>query len=168
MAEPAAREAWDKSISQAQPYLDKLPEIKDLLNSKTSAFLSLGAGALGGRTKEIWDSLKSAAEAKGEDKKKKVEELKNLVEEKAKQAQDAAASSGFSLDSILGFVKQVPGGEEASRPRSFCSRSILTIGGALRHSAKFRMRRRSSSFPSQDPRMQASLRRRPGMTFSRS
>lgn len=112
--EPAAQEAWDKSVKQAQPYLDKLPEIKELLNSNTSAFLGLGAGALGGQTKEIFEKLKAAAEAKGDEQKKKIGELKDLVQAKAKEAQDAASSKfGVGWDDILGYVKQIPGGEEA-------------------------------------------------------
>jgi hypothetical protein len=124
LAEPAAQEAWDKSLSTAQPYLDKLPDIKNLLSSNSAAFLGLGAGALGGQTKEIFEMLKGAAEAKGDEQKKKVEELKKLVESKAKEATDAASSKfGMGWDDILGYVKQVPGGEEVSYSFAFADQA---------------------------------------------
>jgi hypothetical protein len=125
MVAPAAQEAWDKSLREAQPYLEKLPEAKDLLNSKASAFLGLGASALGGGAmREIFDSLKGAAEATGKDREQALQKLKALVEDKAKQAQEKAGLN-IGWDDIVGYVKMIPGGEDVRgipAARGLCAR----------------------------------------------
>lgn len=117
MAEPAAQEAWDKSLEQAKPYLDKLPEIRDLFNAKSSAFVSMGAAALtgsgAGSAKEVFDRVREVAEAKGKDQEAQVKELKKWLENKIAEAQEKA-KGGFGLgwEGLLDYVKKVPGGEE--------------------------------------------------------
>jgi hypothetical protein len=112
MAEPAAQDAWDKAIEQAKPYLDKVPEVRDLLNQNAGKFAGAGVAYLqGSGMSEMWDRLKDAA---GGDKRKQ-EELKKFVMDKAQQAEEQGKQSlGGGLGSILDWVKNVPGGQEVS------------------------------------------------------
>lgn len=127
MAEPAAQEAWDKALSSASPYLDKLPDVRQLLDEKKSAFLALGAGALssGGGDKgdlgEVMEKAKEVAEVKDEkQRKEKVQKLKEFVLQKAEEAQKKMGSMGggiagkLSWDSVESYVKSLPGGEQVS------------------------------------------------------
>lgn len=131
LAEPAAQEAWDKATEQAKPYLDKVPEVREMLDAKSSAFLSMGAAALGGTgagsAKEIFERVKQVAEAKGKDREAQLKELKSWLEEKAKEAQEGAKSRfGLDWETLLGYVKKVPGGEEVCRVLAALDRTKLT------------------------------------------
>lgn len=138
MAEPAAQEAWDKALSSA-PYLDKLPDIRQILDEKKSAFLALGAGALstgGGDLGEVMEKAKEIAEVKDEKQRKdKVQKLKELVMQKAEEAQKKVGSmSGgimgkLSWDSVEGYVKSLPGGEKVC----LLSYLIALFGGSLKN-----------------------------------
>lgn len=97
-----AKRAWQKSTEQAQPYLDKLPEIKELLESKASVLMS-GEGAM-----QIWKRVKEIGEQKGIDK-DKVKDLKNFINEKAN---DAGQRSGDVWDKIMDFSQNMPGAEK--------------------------------------------------------
>jgi len=116
LAEPAAREAWDKAIKQAQPALDKVPEIKEYLNSNSSAFISASVGALGGSSgsvDEVVKKVKEVANMKEGERKEKVEELKKWLEH---QVQDAKSKTtgvlGLKWEDVQSYVKMVPGGDE--------------------------------------------------------
>jgi len=97
-----AKRAWQDSLGQAQPYLDKLPEIKDLLENKASVLMS------GGAATQIWQRVKEVGEGKKVDK-EKVKDLKNFIQEKAEGASD---SSGDIWDKILEFSQNIPGSEK--------------------------------------------------------
>jgi len=102
-----AKEAWQKSMQQAQPYLDKVPEIKDLLNNKASSLMA-GAGA-----SQIWEKIKEIGQEKKVSK-EKVEDLKNFINEKVGEAED---SSGDLWDKVLEFSKNIPGAEKLDEKR---------------------------------------------------
>ena len=99
--EPAARDAWDGALKKAQPYLDKVPELRDTLNSNV--------GALAPNAKEVFDRVKKIAEAKGSERDKLVKDFKGYVEESAKGASDSFPS--LSWEEAIKYVKSVPGGE---------------------------------------------------------
>ncbi|KZT41528.1 hypothetical protein SISSUDRAFT_981752, partial [Sistotremastrum suecicum HHB10207 ss-3] len=114
LGDKASKEAWDKAVKQAGPYLEKLPEIKDLLNQKAATLM-----ASGGSAQEIWKQVKEVADGKGTPSKEKIDQLKGLISQKAKEAEE---STGASLDGawekIEGFDLQKilqDGGEDASR-----------------------------------------------------
>jgi hypothetical protein len=106
LAEPAAKEAWDRALKEAQPALEKVPEIRDFLNDKAGAFLGLGAGILSGQgagsAKEIFDRVQKVAEAKGKDREGQIKELKEWLESKVNEAQEKAKGSfGMGWDNIF-------------------------------------------------------------------
>ncbi|KAF4550235.1 Hypothetical protein D9617_18g034260 [Elsinoe fawcettii] len=72
-AQKLGEDAWKEVMKRAQPYLDKNPKIKELLEKNQDALR-------GGDAKEIFERVKKAAE-KGD-----VEDLKGYVEEVAKKA----------------------------------------------------------------------------------
>lgn len=108
-----AKEAWDKSMQQAQPYLDKIPDIKDLLNNKASVLMN-GAAA-----KQIWDRVKEIGQGKKVSK-EKVDELKEFIKEKA---ETAGSSSDDMWDKILEYSKMVPGSEKVCSTFHYLSSS---------------------------------------------
>lgn len=114
IAEPAAQEAWKKAVEQAKPYLDKAPEVRDLLNENASKFTGAGIAYLQGHGMgELWDRVKDAKDGD----KGKLEELKNFILDKAKEAEDKGKQSiggGVGVGSLLDLVKLVPGGKEVS------------------------------------------------------
>ncbi|EIN11727.1 hypothetical protein PUNSTDRAFT_50612 [Punctularia strigosozonata HHB-11173 SS5] len=110
IAEPATQEAWKKAVEQAKPYLDKAPEIRDLLNENANKFTGAGIAYLQGHGMgELWDRVKDAANGD----KHKQEELKNFILDKAKEAAEKGEQSvGGGVEGILDLVKLVPGGQE--------------------------------------------------------
>ncbi|KAH7100201.1 hypothetical protein BKA62DRAFT_707096 [Auriculariales sp. MPI-PUGE-AT-0066] len=97
--EPAAREAWDGAVKTAKPYLDKVPEVGDLVNSNVAA--------LAPNSKDVFDRVKRLAEAKGDEREKLLKEFKSYVADKANQASD---SMPLSWDKFFDYVRSVPGG----------------------------------------------------------
>jgi chemotaxis regulatin CheY-phosphate phosphatase CheZ len=94
-----AKQAWNKSMEQAQPYLDKIPEIKELLESKASVLM------VGGSAKQIWDQVKEIGGQKRVDK-EKLKDLKELIQSKV---EDAGNSSGDIWDKVVEFSKNISG-----------------------------------------------------------
>lgn len=101
--EPAAKEAWDKAVEQAKPYLDKLPT--DLRGTLTS---SATAAAFSSNASELFDRVRKATEAKGGERDKLIKDLQNYVSEGADKAKGAV---GVKWDDLLGYIKSV-GGED--------------------------------------------------------
>lgn len=122
ISEPIAQQAWDKAISSVSPYLDKVPDIRKALDDQKSAFLSLGASALSvgqGQTNDITEIMIQVKEVSGmkdgNERKEKVQKLKEYISQKAQEAQKKAESTigdGLSWDAIEGYVKLLPGGSE--------------------------------------------------------
>ncbi|EPQ57462.1 hypothetical protein GLOTRDRAFT_38540 [Gloeophyllum trabeum ATCC 11539] len=116
LAESSAKQAWDSGLNQAQPYLDQLPEIRQMLEENAGKFIAAGAAALpsgGGVAKEVFDRIREVAESKGGKQKEKVEELKRFVQEKAREAEErgkGGMSNGW--ESLVAFIRTVPGGQE--------------------------------------------------------
>ncbi|EJD55711.1 hypothetical protein AURDEDRAFT_109936 [Auricularia subglabra TFB-10046 SS5] len=100
---PAAQQAWDASMEKAKPYLNKLGSDAGSLRE----LLTSNAGALSAGSKELFDRVKRVSEAKGGEREKQVKELKEYVEQKAGEAGDSVPGLG----DVMGWVKQVPGGE---------------------------------------------------------
>jgi len=124
LAEKGAKDAWERASKQAKPALDKMPEVKKVLDENASALIGVGGGGLaamgGSNVKEIWERVKQVADAKGGVDEKKVEELKNFILDKVEQAKKGGMGGAKDVvDKFTGgggfesLVKMIPGGQKA-------------------------------------------------------
>lgn len=96
--EPAAKEAWDQSMKQAQKYLDKLPPgLKEAVTTNASALSS--------SSKDVFERVRKAAEARGGERERLVKDLQEYVQNKSNQ-------TSVAWGDVLGYIKSVPGGEK--------------------------------------------------------
>ncbi|KAL4252629.1 hypothetical protein ABKN59_005293 [Abortiporus biennis] len=114
----SSQNAWDKAVQQASPYLDKLPDIKQLLSENSTKFVTAGAATVGSsqdEVKEVFEKVKEVAEDQDALKnQEKLEQLKEFVKTKAKEAQDRAGGQvEKGWESLQEWAKTVPGGQEA-------------------------------------------------------
>jgi arsenate reductase-like glutaredoxin family protein len=86
-------EAWDKGMEQAKPYLDKNPQVKELVEENADALK-------GGDVQQLYQRVKSAVE-KGD-----MGDLESYVKSAANKAKDA----GFG--DYEKYLKQIPGGDQ--------------------------------------------------------
>jgi hypothetical protein len=111
LGEKAGRDAWDKASKQAKPFLEKLPDVKKSLDENMKVLVGSGGKSI----QEIYDKVKEVAEKGGD--KKSVEELQNMIKEKAKQV---SQGSGMNWDdawkSLEGYIKKLPGGDKVCIP----------------------------------------------------
>ncbi|KAG9119799.1 hypothetical protein FRC07_005009 [Ceratobasidium sp. 392] len=120
LAERGAKDAWERARKQAGPALDKIPDVKKVLDENASTLMSVGGGGLaaigGSNAKEIWDRVKEVADAKGGIDQKKVDELRQFIQDKIDQASKGGSGvmskfmEGGGFESI---VKVIPGGQKA-------------------------------------------------------
>jgi hypothetical protein len=87
-------EAWKKGLEQAKPYLDKNPQVKEMVEKNADALKQ-------GNIREVFEKVKSAVETGN------MEDLKSYV----KQAGEKARNSGMG-QSIESYAKMIPGGGE--------------------------------------------------------
>ncbi|POS74087.1 hypothetical protein DHEL01_v207517 [Diaporthe helianthi] len=91
-------EAWKKGLEQAKPYLDKNPQVKELVEKNADALKQ-------GNTKELFERAKTAVESG------KTGDLEGYV----KQAVEKAKSKGSQLAGSTGlekYIGQIPNGSE--------------------------------------------------------
>jgi hypothetical protein len=107
LGQKAGQDAWNKASKQAKPYLDKLPDVKKSLDENMQALIGSG----GKDIQEIYEKVKEVAEKGGN--KKSIEDLQNIIKEKAKKASE---SSGMNWDdawqTLEQYIKKIPGGKE--------------------------------------------------------
>ncbi|CAE6419112.1 unnamed protein product [Rhizoctonia solani] len=122
VAENTAKDAWARARKQAGPALDKMPEIKKVLDENASTLMSVGGGVAamsGGNSREIWDRIKQVADAKGNISESKLNELKDFILEKVEAAKKGGKGGmkdiveSFSGDGFENMVKMIPGGQQA-------------------------------------------------------
>ncbi|KAI0633350.1 hypothetical protein C8Q77DRAFT_1217776 [Trametes polyzona] len=117
LAESSSQDAWNRAMKEAGPYLDKLPDIKQLLSENQDKFIAAGAATLSGgssSTQEIFKRIKEAAEGDGAKSKEKLKELREFVQKKAEEAeQQGSARLERGWESLQEWVRAMPGGEEA-------------------------------------------------------
>lgn len=78
-------QAWDKGIEQAKPYLDKSPQIKELLTKNKDALLN-------GDVSKLWEKVKGGNS----------EDIESFVKSAVDQAKDKASqASGGNLEKYL-------------------------------------------------------------------
>jgi len=107
-AQSSSQDAWNEAVKQAQPYLDKLPDIKKLIEDNASALM--GAGV----SKEVFAKVKEATEGDASKNKQKVKDLQEFVKQKAEGVQkQSSAGIDQGWTALQGWIKTMPGGEEA-------------------------------------------------------
>jgi len=106
LGEKAGKDAWDKASKQAKPYLDKMPDVKKALDENSQALLGSGSKSI----QEIYDKIKEAAD-KGINK-NNVQELQNMIKDKAKQAKEGGVDWDQAWQSVEQYIKKIPGGNE--------------------------------------------------------
>ena len=116
-ARASAQDAWNSALNDASPYLEQLPEIKQLLTDNADKFISAGAATLaGGRvdTQELFARIKDAAQGHAEKDKEKMRELREFVQSHARDAQEGGTRSlERGWKSLQEWVRSMPGGEDA-------------------------------------------------------
>ncbi|KAF8608722.1 hypothetical protein BDV93DRAFT_465679 [Ceratobasidium sp. AG-I] len=123
LAEKGAKDAWDRASKQAAPALEKMPDVKKVLDENASVLMSVGGGGLaamgGSNVKEIWDRIKQVADKKGDLDEKTIDELKKFVLDKVEDVKKGGKGGAqdlinkFSGGGFEGIVKLIPGGQKA-------------------------------------------------------
>ncbi|KAI0655905.1 hypothetical protein C8Q70DRAFT_1016263 [Cubamyces menziesii] len=117
IAQASSQDAWSRAVKEAGPYLDKLPEIKQLLTENQDKFVAAGAAALSGGSssvQEIFKQVKETAEGDGMKNKEKLKELRDFVQKKAEEAeQQTSRQLEHGWESLQDWIRTMPGGEEA-------------------------------------------------------
>ena len=109
----ASQEAWEKVMKEAAPYLDKLPDVRKLLEDNASAFMAAGLSQ-GGAAQEVLARVKDAAQGDAAKNKEKLEDLKDFVQKKAEEArQRGGRGLEGGWQSLQEWIRSMPGGEEA-------------------------------------------------------
>jgi len=121
IAESTAKDAWERARKQAGPALDKMPDIKKVLDENASTLMSVGGGVAalsGSNSREIWDRIKQVADNKGNMSEDKLNELKDFILEKVEAAKKGGKGGvkdvveKFSGGGFENMVKMIPGGQE--------------------------------------------------------
>ncbi|KAJ1304443.1 hypothetical protein OPQ81_005590 [Rhizoctonia solani] len=122
VAENTSKDAWERAMKQAGPALDKMPDIKNVLEENASTLMSVGGGVAamsGSNSREIWDRIKQVADTKGRVSEDKLNELKDFILEKVEAAKKGGkggvknVAEKFSGDGFENIVKMIPGGQQA-------------------------------------------------------
>ncbi|KAG8725055.1 hypothetical protein FRC12_003224 [Ceratobasidium sp. 428] len=119
LAERGAKDAWERARKQAGPALDKMPDVKKVLDENASTLMSVGGGGLaaigGSNAKEIWDRIRQVADAKGGVDQKKVDELRQFIQDKVQKATKGGSGvvDKFTEGGFENIVKMIPGGQKA-------------------------------------------------------
>ena len=96
VARRASQKAWEGSITRSSAYLDKLPDIRQLLSDNASKFIAAGASSVDASSEEaeeVLDKVKEVAELKekNEEQRAEIERLNrelNKLMEKAEEQED--------------------------------------------------------------------------------
>ena len=118
LGEKAGKDAWDKASKQAKPYLDKMPDVKKALDDNMQALLGSGSKNI----QEIYDKIKDVAD-KGINK-NNVQDLQNMIKEKAKQAKESGVDWNQAWKSVEQYIKKIPGGNEVRLPQAVLTQAL--------------------------------------------
>ena len=88
----ASQEAWNEALEEAAPYLDKLPDIRKLLEENASAFMAAGLSQESA-AREVLARVKDAAQGDVAKSKEKLQELKSFVQKKAEEVRQRSERS---------------------------------------------------------------------------
>ncbi|RPD63871.1 hypothetical protein L227DRAFT_572311 [Lentinus tigrinus ALCF2SS1-6] len=116
-AQQSSQEAWDRALKEATPYLDKAPEIKQLLNDNRDKFIAAGAATISGGSsgmQEVFSHIKDVAQGDMAKNKDKMNELRKFVEDKAREAEAQGTKQlERGWESLQDWIRTMPGGEDA-------------------------------------------------------
>ena len=79
-----AYQVWGEELEKAAPYLQKIPQVKALLEQR-DVMLAL---MIGGGSTAIWNKIKEVTEKKGEVDEKQVEEIKRMIREEVRKSKE--------------------------------------------------------------------------------
>ena len=88
----ASQEAWNEALEEAAPYLDKLPDIRKLLEENASAFMAAGLSQESA-AREVLARVKDAAQGDVAKSKEKLQELKSFVQKKVEEVRQRSERS---------------------------------------------------------------------------
>lgn len=88
--------AWEEGLKQAQPVLDKYPELKEQVQKNKDKLLQ---GDLG----QLWNKIQEASKSGN------VDDVKKFVEEQVSKGEKALGGSGGGIESLLSII---PGGKD--------------------------------------------------------
>lgn len=112
LAQSSGQGAWNEAVKQAQPYLDKVPEIKKLIEDNASSFMAAGVSQ-SKVVQEVFAKVKDAAEGGTAGNDQKMKELREFVEKKAHDVQGQGSGGvEHGLQVLQDWAKAMPGGEE--------------------------------------------------------
>ena len=102
-------------MKDAAPYLDKLPEVKQLLGDNAEKLVSVVMSSGGDSSiQEIFARVKDIAQGDATKSKEKINELRELVLQRVHETEE---QGGLQLErgwkSLQGWVRAMPGGQEA-------------------------------------------------------
>ncbi|KAI9003171.1 hypothetical protein BC832DRAFT_532428 [Gaertneriomyces semiglobifer] len=117
LAQKQSQAAWDKGLDQAKPYIDKVPELRQLLNDNSGKFVASAVSLTGASDTsftKIFEQVKDIAEASNDQRKDKIAKFREFVQKKAGDSKDAGvATLERGWEGLQEWVKVVPGGSEA-------------------------------------------------------
>ncbi|OJT01839.1 hypothetical protein TRAPUB_7704 [Trametes pubescens] len=117
IAKSSSQDAWQKALKEAGPYLEKLPDVKKLLEENQDKFIAAGAATLTGGSssvQEIFKRVKEVAEGDSAKNKEKLKELHDFVQKQAEEAeQQGTAQLEKGWEYLQEWLRAMPGGEEA-------------------------------------------------------
>ncbi|UNI22885.1 hypothetical protein JDV02_008730 [Purpureocillium takamizusanense] len=89
-------EAWSKGLEEAKPYLDKNPQVKELVEKNADALRR-------GNARELFDKVRAAANAASDGSGDKLDELKKYVDDAVQKGKDKAKDD-WGLESWLEVI----------------------------------------------------------------
>lgn len=118
IARRASQKAWEGSVSRSSAYLDKLPDIRQLLSDNANKFIAAGASAVDASSEEaeeVLDKVKEVAELEDDgQRRERLKELREFIIRKADEAQQRGSRSmERGWESLQEWMKMVPGGGDA-------------------------------------------------------
>ncbi|KAI5799750.1 hypothetical protein FPQ18DRAFT_100457 [Pyronema domesticum] len=118
MGSKAAEMAWEKGTKEAEPYLEKFPEVKKLVEENMDSLkgMALGGGFSVAMIPKVFMKIREATQG---DAKEGAEKLKKYFDEISKEGKkkmgDFKDSDSFqgAAEYVEKYIKSIPGGEEA-------------------------------------------------------
>ncbi|KAF8250980.1 hypothetical protein K440DRAFT_616622 [Wilcoxina mikolae CBS 423.85] len=112
----AAEKAWEKGTQEAQQYLDKVPQVKKVVEENMDSIkaMALGGGLSTSMIPQVFQKVKEAATSQG-DSKENVEKLKKYFEDLSQQGKSKMGDfqNSDTWQMVEKYIKSIPGGEEA-------------------------------------------------------
>lgn len=143
----AAEKAWEKGSQEVQQYLDKVPQVKKVVEENMDSIkaMALGGGLSTSMIPQVFQKVKEAATSK-RDSKENVENLKKYFEDLAQQEKGKMGSfqDSNTWQMVEKYIKSIPGGEKV---RSYSHSSYYTHRNQYNHRPSRTLLAWTNSFP---------------------